>query len=135
MLIDQYLGVYGDPSPRVPNGVVPKNDQYLRVYGDHLSPPHKIGETVEALYCNGQWYTAQIKSRVEGSPDTFEVAWSDGDSNDTIKHKSNIRRPNSGPSPRVPNAVVPKKIPYERASVGAISVLRRRVIERRPVGN
>jgi hypothetical protein len=122
MLIDQYLGVYGDPSPRVPNAVVPKNDQYLRVYGDHLSPPHKIGETVEALYCNGQWYTAQIKSRVEGSPDTFEVAWSDGDSNDTIKHKSNIRRPNSGPSPRVPNAVVPKKIPYERASVGAISV-------------
>ena len=92
MLIDQYLGVYGDPSPRVPNGVVPKNDQYLRVYGDHLSPPHKIGETVEALYCNGQWYTAQIKSRVEGSPDTFEVAWSDGDPMDTIKHKSNIRR-------------------------------------------
>ena len=26
------------------------------------------------------------------------------------------------PSPRVPNAVVPKKIPYERATVGAISV-------------
>jgi hypothetical protein len=110
MLIDQYLGVYGDPSPRVPNGVVPKNDQYLRVYGDHLSPPHKIGETVEALYCNGQWYTAQIKSRVEGSPDTFEVAWSDGDSNDTIKHKSNIRRPNSGmPLPINPQAGRPPK--------------------------
>jgi hypothetical protein len=30
MLIDQYLGVYGDPSPRVPNAVVPKKIPYER---------------------------------------------------------------------------------------------------------
>ena len=30
MLIDQYLGVYGDPSPSFPNAVVPKKIPYER---------------------------------------------------------------------------------------------------------
>ena len=73
-----------------------REQEKFRVLAAQKPLPHsseiEIGETVEALYGNGQWYTAQIKSRVEGSPDTFEVAWSDGDPMDTIKHKSNIRR-------------------------------------------
>jgi hypothetical protein len=60
-------------------------------------PQYKRGDQVQALYSdNGRWYDARIISTIMGSSDTYELAWSDGDPKDTIKHESNIRKAVTG---------------------------------------
>ena len=44
------------------------------------SRQYQIGDRVQALYSeNGDtdayWYDARIRSRVQGKPDTYEIAW------------------------------------------------------------
>ena len=53
---------------------------------------------MEALFHTGVWFRCTIKKslEVENSPETsgtYEVTWRDGDTNDTTKHKSDIRLP------------------------------------------
>jgi hypothetical protein len=65
---------------------------------------YQIGDRVQALYfdngyTNEYWYDARIVSRVEGKPDTYEIAWEDDwdhafyplFSADTVKHENRIR--------------------------------------------
>ena len=72
---------------------------------------YEIGDEVRARYsANGAWYTARIISRVMGRPGTYEVAWSDGDPHDTIKHKSNIRKQEEEPQLAPAEAAVNERV-------------------------
>ena len=66
----------------------------------------KVGDQVEGLYSNGDWYRARIVSMVDlgkkkkqkrnmdrlGKRMGYELAWDDGDTSETIKPASNVRR-------------------------------------------
>jgi hypothetical protein len=61
-----------------------------------MARQYQISEKVQALYfekngtSNGYWNDARILSRVEGRPDTYEIAW-DRYTTDTIKHETQLR--------------------------------------------
>ena len=66
----------------------------------------KVGDQVEGLYSNGDWYRARIVSIVDlgkkkkqkrnmdrlGKRMGYELAWDDGDTSETIKPASDVRR-------------------------------------------
>lgn len=50
----------------------------------------RVGETVDGLYLNGDWYKAIIEeTRDDG---TYMVAWTDGDPFDKVKWPDQLRR-------------------------------------------